>query len=76
MGVALKSTNEPEPILNYNPKNRKVVKAVDVLTQEIVKEWQSVGDASDELKKSRTNVSGIIKRHNIINYNDINCYLI
>jgi hypothetical protein len=76
LGVALKSTNEPEPILNYNPKNRKVVKAVDVLTQEIVKEWQSVGDASDELKKSRTNVSGIIKRHNIINYNDINCYLI
>ena len=76
LGVALKSTNEPEPILNYNPKNRKVVKAVDVLTQEIVKEWQSVGDASDELKKSRTNVSSIIKRHNIINYNDINCYLI
>ena len=76
LGVALKSSNEPEPVLNYKPKNRKVVKAVNVLTQEVVSEWQSVSDASDELKRSRTVVSSIIKRHNVINYNNTDCYLI
>ena len=73
LGVALKSSNEPEPVLNYKPKNRKVVKAVNVLTQEVVSEWQSVSDASDELKRSRTVVSSIIKRHNVINDNNTDC---
>jgi len=76
LGVALKSSDEPEPVLNYNPKNKKVVKAIDISTQQIIKEWQSVSDASGELKRSKTVVSSIIKRHNVINYNDIECYLI
>jgi phage anti-repressor protein len=32
--------------------------------------------SSDELKRSRTVVSSIIKRHNVINYNNTECYLI
>jgi phage anti-repressor protein len=51
-------------------------KTINVLTQEVVSEWQSVSDASDELKRSRTVVSSIIKRHNVINYNNTDCYLI
>jgi phage anti-repressor protein len=75
LGVALKNVKDPEPLRNYNPKNRKKICAMDILTKKIIKEWQSVTDASEELKRSRTVVSSIIKRHQVININNCECIL-
>ena len=75
LGIALKNVKEPEPIHNYNPKNRKTICAMDISTKLVIKKWQSVTDASEELKRSRTMVSSIIKRHSIINVNGSDCTL-
>jgi hypothetical protein len=75
LGVSLKNNEQPEPILNYKPKNRKVIKALHILTHDLIKEWPSVTDASIELQKSRPIVSQIIKRHSPIDINNNPCYL-
>jgi hypothetical protein len=63
VGFALKASDNPEPILNYKPKNAKCINQVNVLTNEVFKKWSSVTDLAGYLKKSRTVTSQIIKRH-------------
>jgi hypothetical protein len=63
LGFALKTNNVPEPVKNYKPKNAKKIVQRDVNTNEIIKEWSSVSDASDYIKKSTTTTSTLIKRH-------------
>ena len=63
VGFALKTSPNPEPILNYKPKNAKCINQVNVVTNEIFKEWSSVTDLAGYLKKSRTVTSLIIQRH-------------
>ncbi len=75
LGVALKNNNTPEPILNYNPINRKSVSAVKINTSEIIKQWPSIRDVSDFLHKSTSVTSGLIKRHSYIEIDNIKCFL-
>lgn len=75
LGVSLLNNIQPEPIYSYKPKNRKIVKAYCISTNNLIKEWPSISDASYELKKARTIVSNIIKRHMDIVINNISCYL-
>lgn len=75
LGLSLKSNKQPEPFLQYKPKNRKSVRAIDIHTNELIKEWPSLTDASIDLHKSRTTLSSIIKRHHPINLLNTDCYL-
>lgn len=75
LGVSLKCNREPEPTLNYKPKNRKSVQAINIHTRELIKEWASLTDASIDLHKSRTTLSLIIKRNTKLNILNTECYL-
>lgn len=66
VGFALKTSDNPEPILKYKPKNAKCIDQVNVLTNEIFKKWSSVTDLAGYLKKSRTVTSQIVKRYDQI----------
>lgn len=61
LGVSLKSNEVKEPVRKYKPKNAKAVEQVNVITQEVVREWSCVTDAAEYLKKSRTSTSEILK---------------
>jgi phage anti-repressor protein len=71
LGFALKTNNIPEPIKNYKPKNAKKIVQKDVNTGEIIKQWNSVRDASDYIKKSTTTTSTLIRRHSQIYIDNI-----
>ena len=63
LGVALKTDENPEPVLNYRPKNAKMIRQYNVSSNELIKEWSSVTDLADYLNKSRSVTSLLIKRH-------------
>ena len=75
LGFALKTNNIPEPIKKYKPKNAKKIIQKNLITDEIIKEWSSVSELSDYIKKSRTVTSGLIKRHEQIYIDNILCIL-
>jgi prophage antirepressor-like protein len=71
LGFALKTNNIPEPIKKYKPKNAKKIIQKNVTTNEIIKEWPSVSELSDYIKKSRSVTSLLIKRHEQIYIDNI-----
>ena len=71
LGIALKSSQVPEPELHYNPKNTKKVNQIRTDTQEIITTWSSIVELAVYLKKSTTVTSTIVKRHEPIPINDI-----
>jgi prophage antirepressor-like protein len=75
LGFALKTNNIPEPIKKYKPKNAKIIIQKNVATNEIIKEWPSVSELSDYIKKSRSITSSLIKRHEQIYIDNILCIL-
>ena len=75
LGISLKTQSNPEPILKYKPKNAKKILQVNVANSEVIKEWSSVTDLADYIKKSRTVTSTIIKRHEQIQIDNIQCIL-
>jgi hypothetical protein len=71
VGFALKTNNIPEPVKNYKPKNAKKIIQKDVNTNKIIREWSSVSDASEYIKKSTTTTSTLIKRHSSVYIDNI-----
>lgn len=63
IGFSLKTTANPEPVLNYKPKNAKVTLQIDVKTGQVTNEWTSITDLADYLNKSRTVTSLLVNRH-------------
>jgi phage anti-repressor protein len=75
LGFALKTNNTPEPIKKYKAKNSKIITQTNVSTTEIIKEWSSISELSDYIKKSRSVSSLLIKRHEQIYIDNILCIL-
>jgi hypothetical protein len=75
VGIALKSDNNPEPIQNYKPKNKKIVHQIDIITNETIKEWPSVYEAASYINKSTTVTSSLISRGSVIQLDGIQCVL-
>ena len=60
----------------YDSKNTKNVKKnIQKHSDEIIKEWSSISELSDYIKKSRSVTSLLIKRHEQIVIDDILCIL-
>jgi phage anti-repressor protein len=76
LGFALKTNNIPEPIKKYKPKNAKIITQKNATTDEIIKEWSSISELSDYIKKSRSVTSLLIKRHEQIYIDNILCFFI
>jgi prophage antirepressor-like protein len=75
LGIALKSDDNPEPILNYKPKNKKIVYQIDILTNDTIKEWPSIYETASYINKSTTVTSSLISRGTVIQLDGIQSVL-
>lgn len=75
LGIALKTNNIPEPIKKYKPKNAKIILQNNASTNELIKEWPSIGDIAYRIGKSTSVTSLLIKRHEQILIDDVMCIL-
>ena len=87
LGIALNDEVQKQPILNYQPKNRKTIVAIEIpnnttesmtlpdMEQMVIHKWSSVTDVGSYITKSRSIVSNMIKRKIPITLFDKNCYL-
>ena len=72
LGIALKSDDNPEPILNYKPKNRKTIYQINSETSELIREWSSISELSSSLSRSTTVTSSIINRGSVFKLDGVN----
>jgi phage anti-repressor protein len=75
LGIALKSSDIPEPIKKYKPKNAKIILQKNVKTNEIIKEWPSIAELAFTIEKSNSVISLLIKRHEQILIDNIQSIL-
>ena len=61
--IALKSNETPEPIKKYQLKNKKSLLQINMVTEEVIKIWDSIVELADHIKISKTVASSRIQRH-------------